>query len=74
MTTSAAASPAIVRDTHALVGWTQQPELLGRDAAAAIDGAGRIHVSTIALWEMALLVREGRLAPKRRPPIAEWAV
>lgn len=73
MNAQAAASPSIVLDTHALVWWTQQPELLGSEAAAAIDGAERIHIPSIVFWETALLVRKGRLALKRSQPVAQWA-
>lgn len=71
--TAPAAAATVVLDTHALIWWTQQPELLGRAAAASIGRAERIHVPTIALWETALLVRKGRLALKRRQPVTEWA-
>jgi PIN domain nuclease of toxin-antitoxin system len=63
----------IVLDTHALVWWTQQPELLGNDAAEAIVHADRILVPAICFWETALLVRTGRLALKRGQSVDEWA-
>jgi PIN domain nuclease of toxin-antitoxin system len=63
----------IVLDTHALVWWTQEPLLLSRDAAQAIDHADRILVPAICFWETSLLVRKGRLALKRGQPVAEWA-
>jgi PIN domain nuclease of toxin-antitoxin system len=63
----------IVLDTHALVWWTQQPELLGAGAASAIDRADRILVPSICFWETSLLVRKGRLALKRGQPVAVWA-
>ncbi len=63
----------IVLDTHVLVWWTQQPELLSSAAAQAIDGAERILVPAICFWETSLLVREGRLALKRGQPVADWA-
>jgi PIN domain nuclease of toxin-antitoxin system len=63
----------IVLDTHALVWWTQQPALLGRDATHAIDRADRILVPTICFWETSLLVRKAQLALKRGQPVAEWA-
>jgi len=73
-TVSASASvPAIVLDTHALIWWTQQPELLSSKAAVAIADAEIIHVPTIAFWETALLVRKGRLALKRSQPVSDWA-
>jgi len=63
----------IVLDTHALVWWTQQPELLGTDAAEAIAQADQILVPSICFWETALLVRQGRLSLKRGQPVEEWA-
>jgi PIN domain nuclease of toxin-antitoxin system len=63
----------IVLDTHALVWWTQQSELLGNDAAEAIAQSDRILVPAICFWETALLVRTGRLSLKRGQPVDEWA-
>jgi PIN domain nuclease of toxin-antitoxin system len=63
----------IVLDTHALVWWTQQPELLGSDAAEAIARSDRILVPAICFWETSLLVRRGRLSLKRGQPVDEWA-
>ena len=63
----------IVLDTHALVWWTQQPELLGRDAAEAIAESDRILVPAICFWETSLLVRNERLFLKRGQPVDEWA-
>jgi PIN domain nuclease of toxin-antitoxin system len=63
----------IVLDTHALVWWTQQPELLGTDAAVAIAHADQILVPSICFWETSLLVRKGRLSLKRGQPADEWA-
>jgi PIN domain nuclease of toxin-antitoxin system len=63
----------IVLDTHALVWWTQSPELLGTAAADAIAQADRIFVPSICFWETSLLVRKGRLALKRGQPVEEWA-
>jgi PIN domain nuclease of toxin-antitoxin system len=62
----------IVLDTHALVWWTQQPELLGNNAADAIDRSDQILVPAICFWETALLVRKGRLTLKRGQPVSEW--
>jgi PIN domain nuclease of toxin-antitoxin system len=63
----------IVLDTHALVWWTQQSELLGNEAAEAIAQSDRILVPAICFWETALLVRTGRLSLKRGQPVDEWA-
>jgi PIN domain nuclease of toxin-antitoxin system len=62
----------IVLDTHALVWWAQQPELLSEAAAEAIGNADRICVPTITLWEVALLVRKGRLALRGGRTTAVW--
>ena len=61
----------IVLDTHALVWWTQQPELLGNDAAEAIAQSDRILIPAICFWETSLLVRKGRLSLKRGQPVDE---
>jgi PIN domain nuclease of toxin-antitoxin system len=63
----------IVLDTHALVWWTQQPELLGNDASEAIAQADRVLIPAICFWETSLLVRKGRLSLKRGQPVDEWA-
>lgn len=63
----------IALDTHALVWWAQQPELLSAAAEKALTKAERILLPAICFWEVALLVRRGRLALKRRQPVAEWA-
>lgn len=63
----------IVLDTHALIWWIAQPDLLSPAARARIDreteGAG-IHVSAISCWEIALLVRKQRLALTL--DVADW--
>jgi PIN domain nuclease of toxin-antitoxin system len=54
----------IVLDTHAWVWWASEPDLLSRRARDAIDEAvaGRdVCVSSISVWEVALLVQKGRL-------------
>ncbi|WP_244816653.1 type II toxin-antitoxin system VapC family toxin [Caballeronia sp. Lep1P3] len=55
----------IVLDTHALVWWIGGGAL-GKEARAAIEHEsatdGEILVSTITAWEIALLVRRGKLA------------
>ena len=63
----------IVLDTHALIWWVAQPELLSPSARARIDReteeAG-IRVSAISCWEIALLVRKKRLALSL--DVADW--
>lgn len=61
----------IVVDTHAVVWWSIQPELLSKRAAAAFSGADVIGVPAIVFWELALLVRKGKLDLGR--PVIDWA-
>ncbi len=54
----------IVLDTHAWVWWVAGDPQLSAAAAGEIDlamGTGRLYVSSISAWEVALLVRRGRL-------------
>ncbi len=54
----------IVLDTHAWLWWVSNPELLSESASAALEEAVRdrsVHVSSISSWEVAMLVRKGRL-------------
>jgi PIN domain nuclease of toxin-antitoxin system len=54
----------IVLDTHCLVWMDQAVERMGRSARRLADaalGAGDLAVSAISFWEVALLVRKGRL-------------
>ncbi len=51
----------VVLDTHAVVWWAGDPGRLSAKAAAAINKADRVGLPTIVFWEMALLVRKGRL-------------
>ena len=56
----------IVLDTHALIWWVSgNQNHLSADAAAAIQAelqGGRIALSSISAWEVAMLVNRGRLA------------
>ncbi len=52
-------------DTHAWLWWTAAPEHLSKPAAAAIDEATRIGVSTLSAWEIATLARRGRISLDR---------
>jgi PIN domain nuclease of toxin-antitoxin system len=56
------ADRVVLLDTHALVWWTEQPDLLGKNARAAVESAARIVVPAIVFWEVALLVRKKRLS------------
>ena len=54
----------IVLDTHAWIWWVSSPNLLSNDGRMAIEAAsksGQVYVSTISVWEIALLVKRGRL-------------
>jgi PIN domain nuclease of toxin-antitoxin system len=51
-------------DTHALIWFLAKPSKLGRRAARIFDGLGvttEVHVSSMSLWEVALLQDEGHL-------------
>ena len=55
----------IVLDTHALVWWVSGDPQLSRTAGAAIEAEGQdgeILISAITAWEVAMLVKAGRLA------------
>lgn len=56
----------ILLDTHALIWWVSgEQDRLSADAAAAIQAElqdGKIGVSSISAWEVAMLVNRGRLA------------
>lgn len=54
----------IVLDTHAWLWRVSNPELLSTAARKAIDQAmadGEIYLSSISAWEVAILVKKGRL-------------
>ncbi len=54
----------IVLDTHVWIWWVSNPELLSAKAREAIDHAipdKHIYISSISVWELALLVERGRL-------------
>ena len=51
-------------DTHAWVWWISDPASVSRRARRAIEAAmprGRLYVSSISVWEVALLVARDRL-------------
>lgn len=63
----------IVLDTHAWLWWVSSPELLGEQAAAAIEEARsrrELLISSISAWEVAMLARRGRL--QLSMSAAEW--
>ena len=54
----------IVLDTHALVFWVSDPNKLSSEARSMINQAFKkktVYVSTISVWEIAMLVTKGRL-------------
>lgn len=63
----------IVLDTHAWVWWASEPSELSPGAREAIDEAtadGRLCISSISAWEVALLVQRGRL--QLTMDVVEW--
>lgn len=64
----------IMLDTHALVWWVSTPRRVPAKARRQVDevlGAGdTIAVSSISIWEVALLVERGRL--EFRIPLDAW--
>lgn len=63
----------ILLDTHAWVWWVSSPDLLSATAQKAIDDAVKknsVFISSISSWEVALLVKQGRLELDR--PVQEW--
>lgn len=60
----------IVLDTHAVLWWTAETRRLGRSAEREIARAERIGIPAISFWEIALLVRKGRVLVDR--PIEDW--
>lgn len=54
----------IVLDTHVWLWWVSNPALLSASARKTIDhemADGEICISTISAWEVAILVKKGRL-------------
>ncbi|HBL29963.1 MAG TPA: VapC toxin family PIN domain ribonuclease [Acidobacteria bacterium] len=63
----------IVLDTHTWIWWVASPEVLSPRAQMEIDRAmerEEILISSISCWEIALLVRKGRL--ELTMPVAAW--
>lgn len=63
----------ILLDTHALVWWVSSPEKLSKRARRTVEEAlaqGGLLVSSIAAWEIAVLVKKGRLRLDR--PVEAW--
>lgn len=63
----------IVLDTHAWIWWISNPEEISKRAREEIDQAierEEILISSISCWEIALLVRKGRL--ELTMPVEDW--
>lgn len=63
----------IVLDTHAWVWWLSNPDQISRAAREEIDRAKEkeeVLISSISSWEVALLVRKGRL--ELTMPVEDW--
>jgi PIN domain nuclease of toxin-antitoxin system len=61
----------LILDTHALYWWVNRtPDKLEQQQIDAIETAESLAVSAMTCWEMAWLVKHGRIALKL--PIADW--
>jgi len=63
----------IVLDTHAWIWWVNNPEQVSKNALKEIDLAidrQEIYISSISCWEVAILVRKGRL--ELALPVKDW--
>ncbi len=63
----------IVLDTHTWVWWVSGDERLSASASQAIEkamGTASLYVSSISVWEVALLVAKGRL--QLTMPVEDW--
>jgi PIN domain nuclease of toxin-antitoxin system len=60
----------VLLDTHALLWWQEESDQLGAGARAAIETAGRVLVSPITCWEVAMLAAKERIALDR--PVERW--
>jgi PIN domain nuclease of toxin-antitoxin system len=67
------AGALILLDTHVWVWWLSDPTDLSQKAQHVIEGAigkNAIAISSISCWELAMLVKLGRLQLDR--PLVEW--
>ena len=62
----------IVLDTHAWIWWVDGSRHLSARARRAIDRSPEVGVSPISCWEVAMLVRKGRLELDR--DVARWVL
>ena len=61
---------SLLLDTHALLWWQADSDLLSTRARRLIDNAPRLFLSAISLWEVATMVGEGTIALDR--PTQMW--
>jgi PIN domain nuclease of toxin-antitoxin system len=68
----------LLLDTCAFIWNTLQPEELSQNAVSAIaeaDSAGGLHISDITFWELAMLMRKGRIqSPYSYQTVVELAI
>lgn len=61
----------LILDTHALYWWVNRtPDKLGQQQIETIETAVSLAVSVMTCWEMAWLVKHGRITLKL--PVSEW--
>jgi len=60
----------LLLDTHALLWWQADSDLLSARARRLIDAAPRLFLSAISLWEIATMVGQGTIALDR--PTQMW--
>jgi len=61
---------SLLLDTHALLWWQADSDLLSARARRLIDAAPRLFLSAISLWEIATMVGQGTIALDR--PTQMW--
>lgn len=61
---------SLLLDTHALLWWQADSDLLSTRARRLIDTAPRLFLSAISLWEVATMVGQGTIALDR--PTQMW--
>ena len=61
---------SLLLDTHALLWWQADSDLLSTRARRLIDNAPRLFLSAISLWEVATMVGQGTIALDR--PTQMW--
>ena len=64
------ATESLLLDTHALLWWQAGSDRLSSRARRLIDGAPRLFLASISVWELAMLVDQGTVALDR--PTQIW--